>query len=48
MIVFDLFCAAGHPFEAWLGSAEDFACQRARGLLECPSRGSVPPVGRLN
>ena len=36
MIVFDLRCAAGHVFEAWFGSSDDFAGQRERGLVECP------------
>ena len=41
MIVFDLLCASGHRFEGWFGSADDFASQRERGLLSCPSCGSV-------
>lgn len=36
MIVFDLKCDAGHVFEAWFGSSEDFEGQRARGLVACP------------
>lgn len=39
MIVFDLQCAGGHRFEGWFGSARDFASQRKRGLLSCPSCG---------
>ena len=53
MIVFDLLCAAGHPFEGWFGSAEDFASQTARDLVQCPSCGSaqvrrVPSAARIN
>lgn len=53
MIVFDLTCAAGHRFEGWFGSGEDFASQSARGLLSCPSCGAaeierVPSATRFN
>jgi len=53
MIVFDLLCGAGHRFEGWFGSAEDFASQRERSLLSCPSCGSaqvsrVPSATRAN
>lgn len=53
MIVFDLLCAAGHRFEGWFASAEDFAAQRERRLLSCPSCGSahverVPSATRSN
>lgn len=40
MIVFDLQCAGGHSFEGWFGSAREFASQRKRGLLSCPSCGN--------
>ena len=40
MIVFDLSCDHGHPFEGWFGSSADFADQQARGLLICPQCGS--------
>lgn len=55
MIVFDLECkAAGHRFEGWFGSSEDYAEQHARGLVTCPVCGSsdvtkavmAPHVGR--
>ncbi|MGH8515440.1 MAG: DUF1178 family protein, partial [Gammaproteobacteria bacterium] len=46
MIVFDLLCGAGHRFEGWFGSADDFARQRDRKLLSCPSCGS-PKVSRV-
>jgi hypothetical protein len=53
MIVFDLLCGAGHRFEGWFGSAEDFASQRDRSLLSCPTCGSaqverVPSAARFN
>jgi len=46
MIVFDLLCGAGHRFEGWFGSAEDFASQRSRSLLSCPACGS-PEISRV-
>ena len=46
MIVFDLLCGDGHRFEGWFGSAEEFARQRDRKLLSCPSCGS-PKVSRV-
>jgi hypothetical protein len=53
MIVFDLLCSAGHRFEGWFGSADDFASQRDRGLLSCPSCASadvqrIPSAARVN
>jgi len=53
MIVFDLLCGEGHRFEGWFGSAEDFAVQRDRDLLSCPTCGSprvskVPSATRAN
>lgn len=41
MIVFDLHCVDGHRFEGWFGSAKDFASQKKRGLLSCPSCGGT-------
>lgn len=41
MIVFDLSCGQGHRFEGWFGSSDDFASQKARGLLSCPQCGSA-------
>ena len=55
MIVFDLQChTGGHRFEGWFASSEDYARQQERGLVSCPSCGSVdvskavmaPAVGR--
>lgn len=40
MIVFDLCCDAGHRFEGWFGSSDDYAGQRERGLVACPQCGS--------
>ena len=53
MIVFDLLCGAGHRFEGWFGSAEDFASQRSRSLLSCPTCGTthverIPSAARVN
>jgi hypothetical protein len=45
MITFDLQCrAAGHRFEGWFGSSEDYARQQERGLLSCPQCGSVDVI----
>src|SRR6266852_4694195 len=53
MIVFDLLCGVGHRFEGWFGSARDFASQKERRLLTCPTCGSsqikrVPSASRVN
>src|SRR5258706_1653099 len=41
MIVFNLHCKEGHRFEGWFGSAKDFAAQKKRGLLSCPTCGDA-------
>lgn len=41
MIVFDLICEHGHPFEGWFSSSNDYADQQERGLLDCPHCGSL-------
>lgn len=42
MIIFDLRCApAGHVFEAWFGSSDDYADQQAGGLVSCPICGAA-------
>ncbi len=54
MIVFDLCCDNGHVFEGWFGSSDDFAEQKASGLMICPACGSdavekapmAPSVGK--
>jgi hypothetical protein len=53
MIVFDLLCGNGHPFEGWFASSEDFGSQKSKGLLQCPACASsqvkrVPSAARLN
>jgi hypothetical protein len=53
MKIFDLLCAGGHRFEGWFGSAEEFSAQKSRGLLNCPTCGSikvkrVPSAPRMN
>jgi hypothetical protein len=37
MIVYELACAQGHRFEGWFASGDEFARQRERGLVTCPS-----------
>jgi hypothetical protein len=46
MIVFELICADQHRFEGWFASGEDFARQRASGMLACPvcANGAVTKV----
>jgi hypothetical protein len=55
MIVFELQCeGAGHRFEGWFGSSDQFAEQQQRGLVTCPQCGSdrvikapmAPALGR--
>jgi hypothetical protein len=53
MKVFNLQCVAGHGFEGWFGSEEDYQSQGQRGLLTCPMCGSaeivrLPSAPRLN
>jgi hypothetical protein len=53
MIVFDLLCSKGHRFEGWFNSAADYASQKERALVSCPSCGSgkverVPSATRAN
>jgi hypothetical protein len=53
MKVLDLRCAAGHCFEAWFSSMEEFSSQRSSGFLSCPVCGQVeverlPSAPRLN
>jgi hypothetical protein len=45
MIVYDLCCGAGHRFEGWFGSSDEFARQQGRGLVICPHCGS-PEVAK--
>jgi hypothetical protein len=53
MIVIDLLCGGGHRFEGWFASAEEFASQSGRGLVQCPSCSTaavkrVPSAARIN
>lgn len=53
MKIFDLQCGAGHRFEGWFASAEEFAVQRSQGLVGCPSCGGqeverIPSATRFN
>ena len=53
MKVLDLRCAAGHAFEGWFASEQDYGTQRERGLLDCPVCGNaevvrLPSAPRLN
>ena len=41
MIVFELICRDQHRFEGWFASADEFALQKSRGLLECPVCGGA-------
>jgi hypothetical protein len=40
MWVAELACEAGHRFEGWFASRDDFESQRGRGLVSCPTCGS--------
>lgn len=51
--VFDLGCKAGHLFEGWFDSQDDFDAQRRGGQIGCPLCGSTgvdrrPSAPRLN
>ena len=53
MKVLDLRCGAGHSFEGWFASEDDYGSQRDRGLLDCPVCGNaevarLPSAPRLN
>jgi len=53
MKIFDLQCAAGHRFEGWFASGDEFALQRDRGLIGCPTCGGleverIPSATRFN
>jgi hypothetical protein len=40
VIRYDLQCEAGHGFESWFRSSDDYDAQRKRKLVECPLCGS--------
>jgi len=51
--VFDLCCDAGHLFEGWFASQEEFDAQSQADKIDCPLCGSVlvrrrPSASRLN
>ena len=51
--VFNLQCDAGHLFEGWFGSHDDYDAQQARGLISCPMCQSaqikkMPSAPRIN
>jgi hypothetical protein len=51
--VFNLQCDAGHLFEGWFGSHDDYDAQHARGLIACPMCHSIhvqkmPSAPRIN
>jgi len=53
MKVFDLTCSAGHRFEGWFASAEQFAAQTDARAVHCPMCESAdvhrePSAPRLN
>ena len=48
MIVFDLACDNNHPFEGWVGSADDFDLQAKAGDIACPVCGSVDVTRQLS
>src|SRR5262245_22042151 len=53
MIVFDVVCDSEHRFEGWFASTREFASQKRRGLVQCPTCGSVnvrrvPTAARIN
>lgn len=41
MIRYALACEAGHGFDSWFRSSEDFDAQDKRGLVSCPMCGSA-------
>jgi hypothetical protein len=41
MIRYALACEAGHAFESWFRTSDDFDTQSKRGLVTCPQCGST-------
>lgn len=41
MIKYALVCEAGHGFETWFRSSDEYDRQRKRHLVECPACGSL-------
>lgn len=48
MIVFDLECLHGHPFEGWFEDKKDLARQQEQGILQCPVCESTSVVQKLH
>ncbi|EJE54585.1 hypothetical protein PMI14_00560 [Acidovorax sp. CF316] len=48
MKVLDLHCHAGHVFEGWFASEDDFQSQNQRGLVQCPFCGDSGISKRLS
>ena len=48
MKVLDLHCPAGHVFEGWFASEDDFQSQRLRQLVQCPVCGDSEVTKRLS
>ncbi|MBL5976595.1 DUF1178 family protein [Comamonas sp. NyZ500] len=48
MKVLDLHCPAGHVFEGWFASEDDFQNQLQRKLVECPVCGDSDVTKRLS
>jgi hypothetical protein len=41
VIRYSLLCEAGHGFESWFRSSDDYDEQRKRGLVTCPACGNA-------
>jgi hypothetical protein len=48
MIIFELACESGHPFDGWFRDHATFREQLERGLVECPVCGSCAVTQRLS
>lgn len=48
MKVLDLQCSAGHTFEGWFGSEQDFVSQVQRALVQCPLCGDAAVQKKLS
>lgn len=48
MKVLDLQCSAGHTFEGWFGSEQDFVTQVQRALVQCPLCGDAAVQKKLS
>ena len=48
MIIFDLVCESGHPFEGWFRDHHSLQEQLDGGLVQCPTCGSFQVAQRLS